>query len=154
MRASLKASCPCGESILARALTNREPWLRPLRPSLTPPGGPLLRTLEGHTGGVNAVALTADGKRAVSASWDKTLKVWDLESGRELRTLEGHTDGVNAVALTADGKRAVSASWDKTLKVWDLESGRELRTLEGHTNGVQCGRAHAGRQARGVGLLG
>ena len=42
------------------------------------------------------MAVTADGQRAVSASRDKTLKVWDLESGRALRTLEGHTDGVTA----------------------------------------------------------
>src|SRR5262249_24311183 len=111
------------ESILARAMTNREPWMRPVRPSLTPPGGPLLRTLAGHTGDVNADALPADGRRAVAATEDKTLKVWALEGGRELRTLQGHANDVNAVALTADGKRAVSASWDKTLKVWDLEGG-------------------------------
>ena len=48
--------------------------------------------------------MTPDGKRAVSASWDHTLKVWDLDSGRELRTLEGHLDSVNGVAVTPDGK--------------------------------------------------
>ena len=77
--------------------------------------------------------MTADGKRAVSASQDNTLKVWDLETGRALRTLEGHSAAVTGVAVTADGKRAVSASGDKTLKVWDLETGRALRTLEGHS---------------------
>ncbi|MGH8625173.1 MAG: DUF4062 domain-containing protein, partial [Gammaproteobacteria bacterium] len=77
------------QSILERASRTREPWLRPLRPSLTAPGGPLVRTLEGHADSVRAVALTPDGTRAVS-SYDHTLKVWDLESGRELRTLEGH----------------------------------------------------------------
>ena len=82
------------------------------------------------------MAVTPDGRRAVSASEDKTLKVWDLESGRELRTLEGHSAWVDGVAVTPDGRRAVSASYDKTLKVWDLESGRELRTLEGHSAGV------------------
>ena len=79
------------------------------------------------------MALSGDGRLAVSASSDKTLKVWEVESGRELRTLEGHTDWVYGVALSGDGRRAVSASWDKTLKVWEVESGRELRTLEGHT---------------------
>ncbi|MGH8594697.1 MAG: WD40 repeat domain-containing protein, partial [Gammaproteobacteria bacterium] len=83
-------------------------------------------------------ALTPDGTRAVSGSYDHTLTVWDLESGRELRTLKGHAGGVIAIALTPDGTRAVSGSYDHTLKVWDLESGRELRTLEGHADSVSA----------------
>ena len=58
----------------------------------------------------HGVAVTPDGQRAVSASDDKTLKVWDLGSGRELRTLTGHSGGVRAVAVTPDGQRAISAS--------------------------------------------
>ena len=63
-------------------------------------------------------------QRAVSASWDKTLEVWDLARGRELRTLFGHSDSVRAVAVTPDGQWAVSASSDNTLKGWDLASER------------------------------
>jgi len=102
-------------------------WLRPIAPSLTAPGGAELQTLKGHTAPVTAVALTADG-RAVSASDDQTLKVWDLQSGQALKTLTGHTAPVTAVALTADG-RAVSASRDQTLKVWDLQSGKCIATF-------------------------
>jgi WD40 repeat protein len=112
------------------------PWLKPLAASLTAPGGPLMRVLAGHSSRVNAVAVTPDGKRAVSASLDHTLKVWDLEAGNELQTLAGHCRAVNAVAVTADGKRAVSASDDETLKVWDLETGNELQTLAGHSRPV------------------
>ena len=86
------------------------PWIRPLHPCLDSPGGPLLRTLAGHSDDVYGVAVTPDGKRAVSASGDNTLKVWDLETGRLLRTLEGHSSYVSGVAVTPDGKRAVSAS--------------------------------------------
>ena len=93
------------------------------------------------------MAVSADGRRAVSASGDNTLKVWDLESGRELRTLEGHSDWVYGVAVSPDGRRAVSASADNTLKVWDLESGRELRTLEGHSAWVTGVAVSAGRAA-------
>jgi len=92
-----------------------------------------LRILCGHTVTVNAVVVTPNGELAVSASGDKTLKVWELSSGRELRTLSGHSDWVSAVAVTLVDRLAVSASYDQTLKVWELDSGRELRTLRGHT---------------------
>jgi WD40 repeat protein len=73
-----------------------------------------------------AVALTADGKRAVSGSSDHTLRVWDLEGNQPPRVLEGHTGWVRAVALAADGKRAVSGSDDHTLRIWDLKDGNCL----------------------------
>jgi WD40 repeat protein len=93
--------------------------------------------LHGHSSAVKGVALSADGRLAVSASNDMTLKLWDLETGQELRTLQGHSGRVNGVALSKDGRLAVSASDDDTLKVWDLETGQELRTLQGHSNWVK-----------------
>jgi WD40 repeat protein len=109
-----------------------------LRSRLDPqPEPPLwLRSLEGHTGGVNAVAVSPDGRFIVSGSDDRTVKVWELESGRLLRSLEGHADRVWAVAVSPDGRFIVSGSDDRTVKVWELESGRLLRSLEGHTGGV------------------
>jgi hypothetical protein len=98
------------------------PWLRPLSPSLTPLDASIVRTLQGHAGWVTAVALTPDGRHIVSCSYDNTLRLWDLESGKTIRTLQGHTDGFNAVALTPDGRRAVSSSDDHTLRMWDLEN--------------------------------
>jgi WD40 repeat protein len=101
-----------------------------------------LRTLVGHSASVWGVAVTPDGRRAVSASDDRTLKIWDFESGRAVGTLQGHEGSVLSVAVTPDGRRAVSASSDKTLKVWDLEKlwylegGRALRTLAGHEGPV------------------
>ena len=82
------------------------------------------------------MALSADGRLAVSASEDQTLKVWEVATGRELRTLQGHSGWVNGVALSADGRLVVSASNDWALKVWEVATGRELRTLEGHGDAV------------------
>ena len=100
-----------------------KPWFRPLTANLTPPGGSLLRELVGHNDSVNAVAMTPNGKFAVSGSMDKTVKVWDLPRGEVLRELVGHNELVSAVAIDAKGKIAVSGSYDKTVKVWDLARG-------------------------------
>ena len=128
------------------------PWLRPLVPALDPPGAALVRTLAGHSGEVYGVAVSADGRRAVSASRDGTLKVWDLESGHKPRTLIGHTAGVLCVSVSADGRRAVSGSFDHTLKVWDLEGGYEVFTLTGHRAAVHGVAVSAdGRQALSAG---
>jgi small GTP-binding protein len=85
---------------------------------------------------VTNVSITPDGKRAVSCSHDKSLKVWHLDSGKCIKTIKGHKDRVYGVAVTPDGKRAVSCSKDKTLKVWHLDSGKCLKTLRGHTREV------------------
>jgi WD40 repeat protein len=74
------------------------------------------------------VALSLDGRLAVSASDDKTLKIWEVASGRELGAIQGHTAAVRAVALRANGKVAVSASGDR-LKVWELAGGDCLATF-------------------------
>jgi WD40 repeat protein len=95
-----------------------------------------VHTLVGHSDSVLSVAVTPNGRRAVSASWDYTLKLWDMESRRELHTFTGHSKFVSGVMVTPDGRYAVSASWDKTLKLWDLETGDELCTFTGHSNRV------------------
>jgi WD40 repeat protein len=105
------------------------PWFRPFKPSLTAPGGSLIRIHEGHTRPVHAVAVTRDGRHAVSGSMDKTLRVWDLATGETKTTLQGHTGWVNAVAVTPDDRHVVSGSSDKTLRVWDLKDGKEILTF-------------------------
>ena len=117
------------KKLLQQISQTKTTCLRCLTASLSPPGSPFIRTLTGHSNSVKAVAVTGDGKYAVSGSGDKTLKVWDLATGQEISTLTGHSDWVNAVAVTEDGKYAVSGSGDKTLKVWDLATGQEIATF-------------------------
>jgi len=93
----------------------------------------LERTLFGHRFFVYALAVTPDGKRVVSGSYDDTVKVWDLHTGREQFTFSGHTGWVRAVAVTLDGRYAISGSHDHTIKMWNLQTGQEERTLIGHS---------------------
>jgi len=115
-----------------------KPWLRPIIPSLSMPGGPLIRILEGHDQSVTAVAIANDGITIVSASRDKKLRVWNIKTGEMLRTLEGHSGSVNAVAIANDGITAVSASGDKTLIVWNIKTGAMQRMLVGHSGSVNA----------------
>jgi len=94
-------------------------------------------TLRGHRGPVFSIAVSPDGGRIVSGSWDNTLKVWDVHNGSALMTLRGHEDRVFAVAFSPDGGRIVSGSLDNTLKVWDANNGSELMTLKGHEASVR-----------------
>ena len=94
-----------------------------------------MKTLVGHTGIINAVAVTLDGKKAISGSTDKTVRVWDLETGKLLKTLLGHNESITSVAVTSDGKKAISGSHDGNMHIWDLQTGESL-ILEGHTGWV------------------
>ncbi|MFM9960132.1 MAG: SUMF1/EgtB/PvdO family nonheme iron enzyme [Planctomycetaceae bacterium] len=105
------------------------------RTAVVTPGKTTL-LLVGHQGLVSNVAFSPDWTRIATASWDKTIKVWDATSGKELLTLSKHSDQVRRVVFSPDGKRLASASADKTVKIWDSDSGAELRTLATHATGI------------------
>ncbi len=89
--------------------------------------GKELRRFHGHLEAVHAVALSPDGKRALSGNYfDNTAVVWDVETGKELQAFKGHTHGVLSVAFSPDGKRALSGSADGTFRLWDVETWKEL----------------------------
>ena len=73
-----------------------------------------------------------------SGSWDRTVRLWDTETGQLIHTLEGHTSRVNAIAFSPDGKQILSGSHDNTVRLWNTESGQLIHTLEGHTNTVNA----------------
>jgi len=122
---------------LQDAIQKSRPWLRRLnRPPAT--SSAFAQVLEGHDNAVNAIAVTPDGKRAItgggrvllSADSDTAIRIWDLETGATVMTLSGHARAVNSIATTSDGKQVLSGSDDGSVRVWDPASGETLRTIE------------------------
>ncbi|MBD2515733.1 serine/threonine protein kinase [Nostoc sp. FACHB-973] len=94
--------------------------------------------LSGHAWAVLTVAFSPDGKVLATGSDDKTIKLWEVNTGQLISTLSGHSWSVVSVAFTADGKTLISASWDKTVKLWKVSTGEEIVTLSGHTDSVSA----------------
>ena len=88
-----------------------------------------LQTLTGHTHYVLSASYSPDGTKIVSASYDKTIKIWDSNSGECLQTLKGHKEGVCSAVWSKDGKRCFSAAWDDTFRIWDTISGECLQII-------------------------
>jgi WD40 repeat protein len=95
-----------------------------------------VRLLEGHTAGVQCVAFTPDGRRALSGGHDRTVRVWDPATGQEERRFEGHTNVVECLTLSADGRRVLSGSWDGLAVCWEVDTGRELSFCAAHVKTV------------------
>ncbi len=95
-----------------------------------------LVSLYGHSGIVTAASFSPDRTRIVTASYDRSAKVWDAKTGQQLTTLFGHSDRIASVSFDRDGRRVVTASWDKSAKIWDLDTGQALTTLSGHSGAV------------------
>jgi WD40 repeat protein len=99
------------------------------------------KVLGGHDSWVSYAAFSEDGKRLVTASRDKTARIWDVASGRQLKVLEGHGDWVWTAGFSRDGYLVVTASGDKTARIWNTENGAELAKLE-HGNSVESASFH------------
>ena len=95
------------------------------------------KVLAGHTGPVYAVAFhPTDAKVIVSASQDKTARIWDLTDGKMKFELKGHTDIVDTIAFSPDGKSLATAGADKAVKLWNPADGKELKSLGVHDGSV------------------
>ena len=95
-----------------------------------------VNTLKGHESEVYSVGFSPDGKQLASGSFDKTIKIWDVTTGKVLNTLKGHEGEVRSVGFSPDGKKLASGSNDKTIKIWDVTTGKVLNTLNGHESEV------------------
>ncbi|MCI0611511.1 hypothetical protein L0244_00835, partial [bacterium] len=78
----------------------------------------LRHTLRGHTGTIGRIAWSPDGRMLASPSWDKTIRLWEVGTGKLLRALKGHEEAVNSVVFDPTGRILASGSDDSTIKLW------------------------------------
>ena len=93
-------------------------------------------TLSGHEDSVLSAAFSPDGARIVTASRDKTARIWDAATGKQIAVLRGHENPVLSAAFSPDGARIVTASGDKTARIWDAATGKQIAVLRGHEDTV------------------
>jgi WD40 repeat protein/tRNA A-37 threonylcarbamoyl transferase component Bud32 len=99
--------------------------------------GKLLLALVGHSDMVLSVAFTLEGDRIATGGYDRTVRLWNVENGRETGIYRGHTGAVQGVCFSPDGRRLASVSTDQTVKVIDTVTGQETLSLRGHVGFVR-----------------
>lgn len=95
-----------------------------------------VRSFGGYSGTIYSLAIDSKGSRVASGAWDRTVRLWELKTGKELKVFSGHKGKVNAVAFSPDGKAVASGSQGKNVIVWKIESGKKTWVLKGHDGAV------------------
>jgi WD40 repeat protein len=85
---------------------------------------------------VSGVAFSPDDNLLASASDDKTVRLWNVKSGKETRIFRGHTSGVSCVAFSPDGKTLASGSSDRSIRLWDMVQGVQSCNLRSHSSWI------------------
>ncbi|KAL7763957.1 hypothetical protein ACKLNR_005102 [Fusarium oxysporum f. sp. zingiberi] len=125
------------KSVIRKTFENVIPkWISNL-PKVEENWDTCLLTLEGHSSYVASVVFSPDSKKVASGSNDKTIRIWDVKTGKCERELKGHSRWVRSVVFSPDSKKVASGSNDKTIRIWDVKTGKCERELKGHSRWVR-----------------
>jgi WD40 repeat protein len=105
-----------------------------------------LKELKGHADWINALVISGNGKYIATASRDRTIKVWEVDTAKDVATLKGSPGNVKAVVFL-DGSAKVASSagkwnkekkaWEGEIKIWDAKLGKQIRSIKGHTDAIE-----------------
>ena len=95
------------------------------------------QTFKGHINHVRSTAISPDGKTLASGGLEDTVRLWDIETGRQMHLLKRHQRSVFHVVFSPDGKTLASAGWDDTIHLWNADTGKHKKTLIGHLDAIQ-----------------
>jgi WD40 repeat protein len=87
---------------------------------------------------VGGLAFNADGSKILSSSPDKTVRVWETETGRELQKFTGHTEMIRRAVFHPDGKHALSAGRDGFVRMWEIDTAKEVKRFKSPGNWAEC----------------
>lgn len=121
------------ENISASLAKDRPVWHPPWK---------MFRVISGHLGWVRSIAVDESNEWFVTGSADRTVKIWDLASGRLKLTLTGHISAVRGISISPRHPYMFTVGEDKTVKCWDLEQNKVIRNYHGHMSGVYCVSLH------------
>lgn len=134
--AIVSASGSSDRNLSTSAIMERLPSRWP-RPVWHPPWKNY-RVISGHLGWVRSIAFDPSNQWFCTGSADRTIKIWDLASGRLKLTLTGHIEQIRGLAVSSKHTYMFSAGDDKQVKCWDLEQNKVIRSYHGHLSGVYC----------------
>ncbi|KAL7797028.1 Pfs, NACHT and WD domain protein [Trichoderma afarasin] len=124
------------KSIIKKLFRERIPEWISLEPKVEHSWSPCISTLEGHRGSVSSVALSPSSALIASGSEDKTIRLWNANTGECIEVFKGHDNGVNSVAFSHDSLSVLSGSEDWTIRLWCIDTGKCVQTLKGHSSPV------------------